>query len=145
MPKSTDFANRLLNLILRAVAWSGVALPDSGSPNVSNIYLRLHTGALAPGDPGNTNEATFGGYAAKAIVRSTSGWDAASGGSSANSALAQFDECTSGSNTITHVSINTQPTGTGACLWSGALASSRSISAGIQPQFAAGALVVTET
>ena len=143
MPKSTQTANDVLALILKGTAWADIAENDSSSP-ATNIYVRLHTGALAAGDPGNTNEATYGGYAAIAIARGA-GWAVPASGSSSNAALAQFAECTSGSNTITHVSLNKASSGAGACLWSGALAASRTVSTGIQPQFAASALVVTET
>jgi hypothetical protein len=143
MPKSTTFANDILNLIYRAVAIADLAENDSSSP-AATIYARLHTGAIAAGDPGNQNEATYGGYAALAITRGA-GFNAAFGGSLSNAALAQFAECTSGSNTITHVSLNKASSGAGSCLHSGALAASRTVSAGIQPQFAASGLVVTET
>lgn len=144
MPKSTQFANDILGLIYRAAAIADLADNDATSP-ATLLYVRLHTGALAAGDPGNTNEATYGGYAALSVARSGAGWNAPSGGSLDNAALLQFVECSSGSNTITHVSINKAASGTVACLHSGALAASRTVSAGIQPQFAAGALVVTET
>lgn len=144
MPKSTTTANDILALIFNATAWADIAENDSSSP-AANLYIRLHTGALAAGDPGNTNEATYTGYAALAVVRTTSGWEIPASGETSNAALAQFAECTAGSNTITHVSINKAASGAGACLYSGALAASRAISAGIQPQFAANALVVTET
>ena len=144
MPKSTTTSNDILALIFNGTAWADIAQNDGSGP-ITSIFARLHTGALAAGDPGNTNEATYGGYAALAIVRTTSGWTVPSGGSTENAALAQYAECTSGSNVISHVSLNKAASGVGPCLYSGALAASRTISAGIQPQFAAGALVVTES
>lgn len=144
MPKSTQTSNDILALIFNATAWADIAENDSTSP-ATNLYIRLHTGAVAAGDPGNQNEATYGGYAALAVVRTTSGWEIPSAGETSNAALAQFDECTSGSNVISHVSINKAASGAGACLYAGALAASRTITAGIQPQFAANALVVQET
>lgn len=144
MPKSTTHCNDLLGLIFLAAAIADLAQDDGSSP-VTSLYVRLHTGAIAAGDPGNTNEATYGAYAALAVARSGVGWTTPSGGSLSNAALAQFVECSSGSNVITHVSINKAASGAGACLYSGALAASRTISAGIQPQFAENALVVTET
>jgi hypothetical protein len=144
MPKSTQTCNDVLALIFNGTAWADIAENDSSSP-AANLYVRLHTGAVAAGDAGNTNEATYGAYAALAVVRTTSGWAVPSGGATSNAALAQFVECTSGSNVITHVSVNKASSGAGACLYAGALAASRTVSAGIQPQFAAGALDVTET
>lgn len=144
MPKSTVTCNDILALIFNTTAWADIAENDSSTP-ATNLYIRLHTGALAAGDPGNTNEATYGAYAALAVVRTTVGWTVPSLGQTKNAALAQFVECTSGSNLITHVSVNKAASGAGACLYSGALAASRTVSAGIQPQFAANALTVSET
>jgi hypothetical protein len=144
MPKSTSTSNSILALIFNATAWADIAENDASAPSTS-LYVRLHTGALAAGDAGNTNEADYGGYASVAVVRTTSGWAVPSSGLTDNVAAILFDECTSGSNAITHVSINKAASGTGACLYSGALAASRTISAGIRPQFAIGQLDVTET
>jgi len=144
VPKSTTHSNDLLGLIFLATAIADLAQNDGSGP-ATDLFLRLHTGALAAGDPGNTSEATYGGYAALAVARSGAGWTTPAGGSLSNFALAQFVECSSGSNVVTHVSINKASSGAGTCLYSGALGASRTISAGIQPQFAAGALIVTET
>ena len=75
------------------------------------------------------------------VARSGAGWDAPSGGSLDNAALIQFAECTSGSDTVTHVSVGVSD----VIIHYGALTASRAVSAGIQPQFAAGALVSTIT
>ncbi|MGL4439481.1 MAG: phage tail fiber protein [Bosea sp. (in: a-proteobacteria)] len=144
MPKSTATSNSILALVFNTTAWADIAENDSSAPATS-LYIRLHTGALAAGDPGNTAEATYGGYAAVAVVRTTLGWAAPSAGLTDNVAAALFDECTSGSNVITHASINKAASGVGACLYSGALTASRTISAGIRPQFAIGQLDITET
>jgi len=60
-----------------------------------------------------------------------------------NTALVQFAQCTGGSNTLTHFGIGTDLAGSGNLIFKGALTSSLSVSNGIQPQFAAGALTVT--
>lgn len=135
MSKGNTTENETLDAILRAVdpSWrSGV-----------NRYISLHT--ADPGEAGSqtTNEATYGSYARQTVVAS-SGFSAASGGSTANTGLIQFPEASSGSETITHVAIGTAASGAGQILYSGALTSSRAVSTGIQPQFAIGALVVTE-
>jgi len=144
MGKSTAGANNILNLICRAVAWANMADNAAVSP-YSNLYIGLHTGSLAVGDDQSVNEATFGAYARLAIARTTGGWSAPSGGSLSNAALAQFLECTSGTNLITHVSVGVAASGASLVIWSGALTASRTISSGIQAQFAAGALVITES
>jgi hypothetical protein len=67
------------------------------------------------------------------------------GGSTfSNTLLEQFPQCTGGSETITHVSIGTVVAAAGQIIYSGALLSSLAVSNGIQPQFAALALTVTE-
>jgi hypothetical protein len=144
MPKSTTFSNNIIDLIFRATAIADLAENDSSSPATS-LYLSLHTADPGVGGAQTTNEGTYGAYARLAVARSGVGWDAAVGGATANAALAQFAECTSGSNTITHVAVGTASSGAGKVLYAGALASSRAISTGIQPQFAAGALTVTES
>lgn len=135
MSKSNTTENDTLNAILRAV--------DPSWRSNASRYIALYT--ADPGEAGTaiTNEATYGSYARVAVTAAT-GFSAASGGSSSNTGLIQFPECTSGSETITHVAIVTTASGAGQILYSGALTASRAISTGIQPQFAIGALVVTE-
>lgn len=137
-------SNAFLNLLYRAVAWANVADNAATSP-LTNIYVSLHTGAVAAGDSQTTNEATYGAYARLAIPRTTSGFVAPSNGVLSNAALAQFVECSGGSNAITHVALGTDVSGAGHVLHAGALTSPRTISAGIQPQFAISALQVTES
>ena len=62
----------------------------------------------------------------------------------ANAGLLQFPECTSGTETITHCGLVTTSSGAGQLIISGALTASRSVSSGIQPQFAIAALSITE-
>jgi hypothetical protein len=144
MGKSTAASNSILALIYNAVAWANMADNAATAP-LANIYIGLHTGPVAAGDSQTVNEATYGAYARLAIPRTTSGFTVPSGGVTRNTALAQFLECTSGSNAITNVSTGVTPSGAGAVLHSGALSAARTVSAGIQPQFAANALVITES
>lgn len=143
MPKSTTFSNDLINLILRAVAIANLA-DNAGASPLTSLYISLHTADPGVGGAQTTNEATYGAYARLAVARSAGGWTAASGGMTSNAAFAQFLECTSGSNNISHVAIGTASSGAGKVLYAGALSAVRSISTGIQPQFAIGALTVTE-
>ena len=144
MPKSTSACNSILALIFNATAWSNFADNASSNP-ATHLYLSLHTANPGVGGAQTTNEATYGGYARLPVVRTTSGWTVPSGGATGNAALAQFAECTSGSNIVTHVAIGRDASGTGLVLYAGALTAARTITAGIQPQFAPGALTVTET
>ena len=107
----------------------------------TNLDIHLHT--ADPGEAGasTASEATYGGYAVVTVARTSGGW-AVSAGQASNVGLIQFPQCTSGSNTLTHVSIT--PAGSTQILYSGALNASLSVSAGIQPQFAASALTITE-
>lgn len=79
------------------------------------------------------------------MARTTGGWDAPASGATANAALAQFAQCGVTGATLTHVAIGTASSGAGTVLYAGALSSSLAVANGIQPQFAAGALDVTET
>mgnify|MGYP007026943730 FL=1 len=130
MSKSNATEDDTLNALLRAV--------DPSWRSNASRYIALYT--ADPGEAGTatTNEATYGSYA-RVTVTAATGFSAASGGSSDNTGLIQFPECTSGSETITYVAIVTTVSGAGQIIYSGALTASRAISTGIQPQFAIGA------
>lgn len=142
MSKGNTFENDLAKLIFNATAIANIADNAASSP-LTSLYVSLHTGD--PGEAGDqtTSEATYTSYARVAVARSGAGWTV-TGNSAENAALVQFPQCTGSSNTITHVGIGTASSSTGKLLYKGALSSSLSVSSGIQPQFAAGALVVTE-
>jgi hypothetical protein len=100
--------------------------------------------ALFTSDPGESaslaGEATYTGYSRKALTKATAWTD---GGSSfTNAALIQFDPCTAGSNALTHFAVVDTASGAVAQMISGALSATLNVSAGIQPQFAIGALTV---
>jgi hypothetical protein len=61
-----------------------------------------------------------------------------------NAALIQFPQCTGSSETLTHFGVTTASSGSTKLLYKGALSSSLAVSSGIQPQFAAGDLDITE-
>lgn len=133
MSKGNTTETDILSKIFTATAISWDAVTD--------LEIHLHT--ADPGESGTsaTSEATYGSYAAVTVARSGSGWTV-TGGSCTNDGLIQFPQCTSGSNTLTHVSIT--PAGSTQILYSGALNASLAVSTGIQPQFAIGALTITE-
>lgn len=133
MSKSNATETALLEYVFTAVAPSWAAATD--------LDIHLHT--ADPGEAGTsaTSEATYGSYAVVTVSRSGSGWTV-TGNTVTNDSLIQFPQCTSGSNTITHVSIT--PNGSTTILYSGALNSSLAVSTGIQPQFAASALSIQE-
>lgn len=144
MPKSTDTCNKFLNLLYRATAWANVADNAASSP-LTNTYVSLHTASLtASTNQQSENETAYTNYARQAAARST-GWDAASGGATANSATISFPQCGASGATLTHVATGTAVSGTNAVWHYGALNSSLAVSSGITPQFAAGALTITES
>lgn len=101
--------------------------------------------ALFTADPGETGslaaECTYTGYARVAQTKSSAWTD---GGSTfSNAALVQWPQCTGGANDATHFAWVSSASGATAYMLSGALASTLSISNGIQPQAAAGQLQVT--
>jgi hypothetical protein len=100
--------------------------------------------ALFTADPGEAaslaDEASYTGYSRVALTKASAWTD---GGSTfTNAALIQFGACTAGVNVITHFAVVDTASGAVNQMISGALSSSLSVSAGIQPQFAAGALSI---
>jgi hypothetical protein len=77
------------------------------------------------------------------VARSGVGWTV-TGNTVVNAALVQFPQCTSGSETITHVGVGLATSGSTTLLYKGALSASLAVSSGIQPQFAASALSIAE-
>lgn len=144
MPKSTTTCNNILALIFNATTWDDIAENDTTSP-VANLYISLHTADPGVGGSQLTNETSYTNYARVAVPRTTGGWDVPSGGATQNAALIQFPQCGVTGATITHVAIGTSSSGAGLVLYAGALNSSLAVANLIQPQFAAGALDVTET
>lgn len=143
MPKSTTFSNDLAALIFNATAIANIADNAASSP-LTNLYLSLHTSSPGTGGSQTTNETSYTNYARVAVARSGSGWTV-SGGAAENAALIQFAQCGVTGATITHVAIGTASSSTGKVLYQGALNSSLAVALNIQPQFAAGDLVATES
>lgn len=110
----------------------------------STLYVSLHTADPTDSGTQTSFEANYGSYDRVAVARDATGWDVA-GDTASNDDLLQFPQASSGSNTITHVAIGTadHPTA-GQIIYSGALNSPLTVSTGIQPQFAANALNITE-
>jgi hypothetical protein len=145
MSKGNTFENDLLLLIFNNTdaALIGDATGLRGSSTAGSLYVSLHTGD--PGEAGNqtTSECAYGSYARVAVARSGAGWTV-TGNAVANAALVQFPQCSSSSETVTHFAVGTASSGAGKVLYKGALSASLGVSSGIQPQFAAGDLDITE-
>lgn len=145
MSKSNTFENDLLQLIFNNVdiALIGDAAGLQNSATAGSLYVSLHT--ADPGEAGNqtTNETSYTNYARVAVARTVGGWTV-SGNTVSNAALVQFAQCGATGATLTHFGVGTDSSGTGKLLYKGALTSSLAVSSGIQPQFAAGDLDITE-
>ena len=103
--------------------------------------------ALFTSDPGESAslaaEANYTGYARVALTKATA-WTGG-GNPFTNAALIQFGACTAGSSAITHFAVVDTISGAVAMMISGALSGTLNVSAGIQPQFAIGALSISAT
>lgn len=143
MPKSTATCNSIINLMYRATAWANVADNAASSP-LTNTYVAFHTADLTAGTNSQAqNETAYTDYTRQAVARST-GWAAASGGATSNVAAISFPQCGASGATLTHVSTGVGASGATAVWHYGALNASLAVSSGITPQFAIGALTVTE-
>ena len=146
MPKSTDCCNRVLNLMYRATAWANVADNAAASP-LANVVVALHTASLTAATNSQAeNEVAYTNYARQNVARST-GWAAASGGTTSNAALLQFPQSGATGGTLHTVSTGTTISGATPVWHYGALNSPIIIgaSASITPHFLAGGLQITET
>lgn len=145
MSKSNTFENELLLLIFNndTLALVGDATGIVGSGADGSLYVSLHT--ADPGEAGDqtTNETAYTNYARVAVARTTGGWTVSSNAVT-NAALIQFAQCGASGATLTHFGVGTSSSSTGKLLYSGELTSSLAVSSGIQPQFAAGDLDITE-
>lgn len=142
MSKSNTFETDWLSLTYNATAIANLA-DNAASAPLTSLYVSLHT--ANPGEAGTqlTSEATYTGYVRVAVARTAGGWTV-SGNSATNVGLVTFGLCTAGSETMTYFAVGTDASGAGKILYSGALNASLAVSAGITPQFAAGAITCTE-
>lgn len=140
MPKGTPTCNSVVGLMYKGTAWANVA-DNAASAPVTNINVEMHTANLTAATAlQSENAATYTDYANQDVARGA-GWAAPSGGSTSNAATISFPQCGASGNTLTHVSC-----GDGTNAWHfGALNSSLAVANGITPQFAGGALVITES
>jgi len=143
MAKSVTTCNNLLKLIFNATAWANMADNAASSP-YTNLYVGLYTADPGTGNNQTTNETSYTNYTRIAVLRTSAGWTVATN-TAVNAALIQFPQCGATGATLTYVAIGTNSTGAGNVLYSGALNSSLAVASGIQPQFSASALTVTET
>ncbi len=134
--------NGLLSLIFENANYANVgdATGLRGSSTAGVFYISLHT--ADPGETGDqtTSESAYTNYARVSVARSTAGWSVASGVAD-NDAAITFALCGVTGSTITHVGIGSDTSGAGNRFMNGT--ASLVVSAGITPQFAAGALDIS--
>lgn len=126
--QNTDFAN------------VGDATGLRGSTTAGVFYIGLHTSD--PGETGDqtTNESAYTNYARVSVARAAAQWTHASGVTDNDNAIT-FPACGVTGSTVTHFSVGTNSSGAGNRFFNGT--SSLSVSNGITPSFAAGALDIT--
>ena len=102
-------------------------------------YLALFT--ADPGEVGSlAAEADYIGYARVPLTKASAWTDA--GSTFTNAALIQFGACTAGNNALTDFAVVDTASGAVSQMITGALSATLNVSAGIQPQFAAGQLSI---
>ena len=137
MGKTNSFKLNILKLLFNNVALPNIGNAGGLQPSsvAGSFYIALFTGD--PGEDGSvTDEATYIGYARKAVARSIAGW-AISANNCSNTAAIIFAECTGGSDTITHLAIMTDLSG-GNMIYKGQLTVPLIVSSGDIPKFEIG-------
>lgn len=133
-----SFSNTAETAILNQV-FVGTALSWNAN---TDLWLALYTATPDEGGSAVTNEvSTYGDYARVVLTRASD--FTVSGNTISNANLEQFPACSSGSNVITHVAIVTTASGAGTVIVYAALSSPITVTTGVQPQFAIGALSFT--
>lgn len=132
-----SFSNTAETAVLNQV-FVGSALPWNAN---TDLWLALHT--ADPGEAGTavTSEATYTSYARVALTRATD--FTVSGAVVSNANQEAFPQSTGGSNTITYASIVTTASGAGTIIARALLTSAITVTTGVQPLFAIGALSFT--
>lgn len=145
MSKGNTFENDLMLLIFNNTnaANIGDATGLRGSSTAGSLYVALHTGDPGEGGAQNTSECAYTSYARVAVARSGVGFTVTNNAVE-NAAAVTFPTATGGTETATHFSVGTSSSGAGKILYKGALTASLAISNGITPEFAAGALDISE-
>jgi hypothetical protein len=142
MSATNAFENGILSLIFENANYANVgdATGLRGSTTAGVFYISLHTGD--PGETGTqtTSESAYTNYARVSVARSTSGWTVASGVAD-NDAAITFPACGVTGSSVTHCGIGSDTSGTGNLFLSGT--STLTVSNGVTPAFAIGALDIT--
>lgn len=137
----------LLKLLFTNTTWAnfGDVTGIVGSGSAGNLYLSMHTADPGEGGTQSTNEATYTSYARVAVARTGGNWtiSGTSPTQVSNANTVSFPACTGGTNTITHIGIGLASSGANELLVIIPLTVSLTVTSGVTPQYAAGALVTT--
>jgi len=142
MSATNAFEDKVLSLYFTNAdaANIGDATGLRGSTTAGSVFISLHT--ADPGETGDqtTSETAYTSYARVAVARSLAGWTVATGNCD-NDAAIVFPTCGATGSTITHFGVGSATSGVGSRDLNGT--SSLTVSTGITPQFAIGALDVS--
>lgn len=142
MSATNAFENGLLSLIFENANYANVgdATGLRGSSTAGVFYISLHTADPTETGSQTSSESAYTNYARQSVARSTAGWTVASGVADNDSAI-NFPQCGASGSTITHCGIGSDVSGAGNLFMIGT--ASLTVSNGVLPQFAAGALDIT--
>jgi len=139
MSASNSTETAILNLFFTATTWTSIADDTATSP-LTNLYISLHNSDPGEAGTATTNETAYTNYARVAVARTGSGWTV-SGNSATNAGAVTFPACGVTGDTITNFGIVSTSSGAGTLYFSGT--ASLTVSNGVTPEFAIGALSVT--
>ncbi len=140
--KTNAFENAVLQLIYNNAAIANIGNIAGLQPSgvAGNLYIALFT--TVPGDDSPGVEATYTGYARISVARTPAGLTIV-GNVCSNTEIVSFYECTAGNETITGMAIMTALAGGDMLFWAD-LDQALNVSPNITPEFAAGAILITE-
>lgn len=144
MPKSTAMCNAVIGLYYNATAIANIADNAAAAP-ITQVSMALATASYSASSTLASNEGTYTNYARQDTARTTGGWDAPSGGATANAAAVEYPQCGASGNTITSAATGKPGGGAAAIFHYGDLNASIAVSNQIQPRFPIGAITITET
>lgn len=143
--KSATYSADLLKLALNGTPIANIADNAASSP-LTNLYVALHTAALAASDNQSTSEVAYTTYARQPVLRnnSTPAWTITGNSASPNSNIV-FPTPSAGSGTAIWFSVGTLISGTGKILYAGPLSSSITVTVGAAPTLTASGSAITES
>lgn len=135
MSASNAMESSVLDLILNAAAWAGIA-DNAGSPDANNA-VSLHTSDPGEGGTLATNETSYGSYARATIARDSGSPAWSISGSAPTSASPgsdiTFATGSGGSQTVTYFAIGRPSGGSATMHLSGTVTPNLNVGSGITP------------